>query len=81
MLTLDELEHDPQIRARNMIVEVEAPTGEKIKQVGISVKLSETPGSIRFLAPKLGEHTEEIMSDLGYTQSDVERWRTEGAIR
>jgi CoA:oxalate CoA-transferase len=81
MLTLDELEHDPQIRARNMIVEVEAPNGEKVKQVGISVKLSETPGSIRSLAPKLGQHTDEILTDLGYNQHDIERWRAEGAIR
>jgi crotonobetainyl-CoA:carnitine CoA-transferase CaiB-like acyl-CoA transferase len=81
MLTLDELERDPQIRARNMIVEVEAPTGEKVKQVGISVKLSETPGSIRSLAPKLGQHTDEILSDLGYNERDIERWRAEGAIR
>ena len=72
MLTLDELEHDPQIRARNMIVEVEAPSGEKVKQVGISVKLSDTPGSIRSLAPKLGEHTDEIMADLGYNQHDID---------
>ena len=78
MLTLDEVEHDPQIRARNMIVEVEAPSGEKVKQVGISVKLSETPGSIRSLAPKLGQHTDEILSDLGYNQHDIDRWRAEG---
>src|SRR5229473_444299 len=54
MLTLDELENDPQIRARNMIVEVETASGETVKQVGISVKLSETPGSVRSLAPTLG---------------------------
>jgi crotonobetainyl-CoA:carnitine CoA-transferase CaiB-like acyl-CoA transferase len=81
MLTLDELEADPQIRARNMIVEVETPTGETVKQVGISVKLSDTPGSIRSLAPALGEHTEAILSDLGYTAQDIARWRAEGAIR
>lgn len=81
MLTLDELEHDPQIRARNMVVEVEAPSGEKIKQVGISVKLSDTPGSIRSLAPKPGQHTDEILADLGYGERDIERWRTEGAIK
>lgn len=81
MLTLDELEHDPQIRARNMVIEVEAPTGEKIRQVGISVKLSDTPGSIRSLAPKLGQHTDEIMADLGYGERDIERWRAEGAIK
>jgi crotonobetainyl-CoA:carnitine CoA-transferase CaiB-like acyl-CoA transferase len=81
MLTLDEVENDPQIRARNMIVEVQTPSGEKVKQVGISVKLSETPGSIRSLAPKLGQHTEEVLADLGYSMADVERWRSEGAIR
>ena len=81
MLTLDELEHDPQIRARNMIVEVETPSGEKVKQVGISIKLSETPGSIRSLAPKLGQHTEEILGDLGYSKNDIERWRENGAIK
>ncbi len=81
MLTLDELEHDPQIRARNMIVEVETPTGEKVKQVGISIKLSDTPGSIRSLAPRLGQHTEEVLGELGYSQKDIERWREDGAIR
>jgi crotonobetainyl-CoA:carnitine CoA-transferase CaiB-like acyl-CoA transferase len=81
MLTLDELEHDPQIRARNMIVEVETPTGEKVKQVGISVKLSDTPGSIRSLASKLGQHTDEVLGGLGYAQSDIDRWRESGAIR
>jgi len=81
MLTLDELEHDPQIRARNMVVEVEAPDGAKVKQVGISIKLSDTPGSIRSLASKIGQQTEEIMNDLGYTENDVERWRAEGAIK
>jgi crotonobetainyl-CoA:carnitine CoA-transferase CaiB-like acyl-CoA transferase len=81
MLTLDELEHDPQIRARNMIVEVETPSGEKVKQVGISVKLSETPGSIRSVAPHLGQHTEAILADLGYTPDDVTRWRADGAIK
>jgi crotonobetainyl-CoA:carnitine CoA-transferase CaiB-like acyl-CoA transferase len=81
MLTLDELENDPQIRARNMIVEVETASGEKVKQVGISVKLSETPGSIRSLAPELGQHTDAILADLGYTKNDAVRWRAEGAIK
>ncbi len=81
MLTLDELADEPQIRARNMIVEVETPAGEKVKQVGISVKLSETPGSIRSLAPKLGQHTGEILGGLGYAAADIERWRAEGAIK
>jgi len=81
MLTLDELENDPQIRARNMIIEVQTPSGETVKQVGISLKLSDTPGSIRWLAPTLGQHTDAIMADLGYSPQDVQRWRAQGVIR
>jgi crotonobetainyl-CoA:carnitine CoA-transferase CaiB-like acyl-CoA transferase len=81
MLTLDELEHDPQIKARNMIVEVETPSGEKVKQVGIAMKFSETPGSIRSVAPQMGEHTNAVLADLGYSSEQIDRWRADGAIK
>jgi crotonobetainyl-CoA:carnitine CoA-transferase CaiB-like acyl-CoA transferase len=81
MHTLDEVEADPQVRARRMIVELEAPDGAKVKQVGVSVKLSETPGLIRSLAPRLGEHTVEIMHWLGYSDEQIEKWRGDGAIK
>ena len=81
MLTLDEVEHNAQIKARDMIMEVESPTGQKAKQVGVSIKLSATPGSIRFLAPELGQHTNEILSELGYGQETIEKWRNDGAIK
>ena len=64
-----------------MIVEVTAPNGQKVKQIGVSVKLSDTPGSIRSLAPQLGEHTDEILGGLGYGQDEINRWRDEGAIK
>ncbi len=54
MLTLDEVPDDPQVLARKMIVDVDTPDGGTVKQVGISVKLSETPGSIRSVAPEAG---------------------------
>jgi alpha-methylacyl-CoA racemase len=81
MLTLDEVGDDPQVKARKMIVELDAGDGRKVKQVGVSVKLSETPGSIRSLAPQLGQHSDEILADLGYSKTDIARWREEGAIR
>jgi crotonobetainyl-CoA:carnitine CoA-transferase CaiB-like acyl-CoA transferase len=81
MLTLDEVPDDPQVKARNMIVEVEAPNGKKVRQVGISAKFSSTPGSIRTLAPQLGQHTDEILGELGYSSGDVGRWRESGAIK
>jgi len=81
MLTLDEVPSDPQVLAREMIVEVEGPGGQKIKQVGVSVKFSDTPGSIRSLAPQLGQHTDEILGALGYGKDELERWREAGAIK
>jgi alpha-methylacyl-CoA racemase len=81
MLALDEVGDDPQVRARRMIVEMEAAGAGKVRQVGVSVKLSHTPGSIRSLAPQPGQHTEEILGELGYSTSEIEKWREEGAIR
>ena len=81
MLTLDEVPSDPQVLARNMIVEVEGPGGNKVKQVGVSVKFSDTPGSIRSLAPQLGQHSDEILGGLGYGKDEIARWREAGAIK
>jgi len=71
----------PQIEALDMVVEMDHPTAEKIKLVGIPVTYSETPGSIRRPPPLLGQHTEEILqSMLGYTEADIEALRAEGII-
>ena len=58
---------------------INRPRG-KVKQVGISIKLSETPGEIKRLAPILGEHTEEELSRLGYSKDEIEALRQSGAI-
>ena len=81
MLTLDEVEHDPQVKARKMIVELDAPGGQKAQQVGVSVKLSHTPGTIRRLAPELGQHTDEILDELGYGEEQTQEWRRAGAVK
>jgi len=69
--TLDEVFRDPQVLHRQMVVEIEHPTLGKVKQAGIAIKLSETPGKIRRLSPLFGEHTEEILMGLGYTQTQI----------
>ncbi|MEM7254726.1 MAG: CoA transferase [Pseudomonadota bacterium] len=56
---------DPQTLARNMVAEVDHATAGKTKTLGVTVKLSETPGSVRRAAPVLGEHTQEILSQWG----------------
>jgi crotonobetainyl-CoA:carnitine CoA-transferase CaiB-like acyl-CoA transferase len=63
-----------------MVIEVEHPTEGKVKQVGIAIKLSDTPGKVRSLAPALGEHTEETLRGLGYSEQKIGQLRQEGVI-
>ncbi len=78
--TLDEVLSDPQVLHRQMVAEMEHPTLGKVKQVGIAIKLSDTPGKIRSFSPLLGEHTEEVLSDLGYAKEDITALRRAGVI-
>jgi len=78
--SLDEVFTDPQVLHRQMVIEVEHPTEGKIKQVGIAIKLSDTPGRVRNLPPLLGEHTEETLIGLGYNKQRTNELRQEGII-
>ncbi|HKB23571.1 MAG TPA: CaiB/BaiF CoA-transferase family protein [Methylomirabilota bacterium] len=77
---IDEMVRDPQINHRRMIVDVEHPTQGRVRQVGIAIKLSDTPGSIRSAAPLAGEHTEAVLKDLGLGAGDIARLREKGVI-
>jgi len=76
----DEVFTDPQVLHRKMLIEVEHPTEGKIKQVGIAIKLSDTPGEIKSPPSMLGEHTEEILAEIGYTRQGIDELRRDGAI-
>ena len=69
--SLDEVFSDPQLLHRQMLLEIEHPTLGKVKQPGIAIKLSETPGKVRRFSPIFGEHTEEVLLELGYTEAQV----------
>jgi len=71
---------DPHVRAREMLVELDHPLAGTIKNIGIPVKLSRTPGRIRRPAPLLGQHTEEVLSWLGLDQAQIGKLRAAGAI-
>ncbi len=71
---------DPHIRHRDMIVELEHPLAGRVKNIGIPVKLSLTPGQIRRPAPVLGEHTDEVLLWLGLDSSEIARLRQVTAI-
>ncbi|GAI20767.1 unnamed protein product, partial [marine sediment metagenome] len=78
--SLDEVFTDPQVLHRKMLVELEHPTGGKVKQVGIAIKLSDTPGKVRSLPPLPGEHTQETLLGLGYSEQRIDELRQEGVI-
>ncbi|MBN1905348.1 MAG: CoA transferase [Deltaproteobacteria bacterium] len=80
VLSFDELAEDPQIKHRDMIVELDHPELGKVKQAGIPVKLSATPGSIRKFAPKRGEDAVNILLETGYSKEEIEKLEKDDVI-
>lgn len=79
--TMDRVFSHPQIKPRNMVVEVDHPTARKVKLVGVPVKYSETPGSVRLPPPLLGQHTDQILSELlEYSQKEINALREQKII-
>jgi crotonobetainyl-CoA:carnitine CoA-transferase CaiB-like acyl-CoA transferase len=78
--TLAEALEDPQTKAREMIHELTHPEYGPIKQLGIPVKLSETPGKIEGAPPRFGEHNAEVLSMLGHSQTQIDDYRKQGVV-
>jgi crotonobetainyl-CoA:carnitine CoA-transferase CaiB-like acyl-CoA transferase len=78
--TLDEVFADPQVKTYGFPVEVEHPRMGKMKLIGNAVDMSRTPPSIDSPPPVLGEHTEEILTTLGYDRDTIAALRGKGAI-
>lgn len=70
----------PQVQSREMIKEVEHPTIGMLKMLGTPIKLSETPGSVRKAPPLLGENTNDVLTKIGYTSSDITALKEKGII-
>jgi crotonobetainyl-CoA:carnitine CoA-transferase CaiB-like acyl-CoA transferase len=71
----------PQVAAREMVVEIEHPVAGTVKMLGSPLKLSAQPASIRRPPPVLGEHTDEILAEAGYTAAQVAELREAGVVR
>lgn len=70
----------PHVLARNMVWEMEHVAAGRVRTLGNPVHLQRTPPSVHRASPLLGEHTEEILRELGYNQEAIETLRREGVI-
>ena len=80
VLGLDEALDSELVRAREMVIELEQPGAEAVRQLGVPVKLSRTPGRPASPGPALGEHTDEVLASLGYPPDQVEELKQTGAV-
>ena len=72
---------DPHYQAREMILDAQLPGGTNVKMPGIVPKLSETPGSVNWQGPALGQHTDSVLGDLGLTAADIAQLKTDGVVQ
>ena len=78
--TISQVLSDPQVLARNMLLELAHPVAGMVKVPGSPVKLSDTPAEVKAPAPVLGQHNDEILAALGYTAQQIEGFRAEAVI-
>jgi alpha-methylacyl-CoA racemase len=81
VLDLDEALDSELVRAREMVVELDQPgVQDGVKQLGVAVKLSRTPGAPQGPGPSLGEQTDEVLASLGYSDADIASLKESGAV-
>ena len=80
MGTYSEIVEHPQVKVNGMVQTVPHPEAGDLKLVGIPIYFSRTPGAIRRFPPLLGEHTEEILTELGYSESAYDQLSLAGGI-
>jgi len=78
--TVDEVVTDPQVLARGMVGEVEHPTAGTLRTIGCPVRLTATPPQVRTAPPTLGQHTDDVLAELGLDQTRIDDLRARGAV-
>ncbi|MBS4214462.1 MULTISPECIES: CaiB/BaiF CoA transferase family protein [Neobacillus] len=78
--TIDQVFDDPQVAARNMVVQVDHPEAGLVKLVGSPIKLSRTETRVERHPPMAGEHTDEILQEVGFTFEEISRLKADNII-
>ena len=80
VMSLEDVFSDPQVLAQEMVLEADHPGHGPVRMTGFPVKLAATPARLRHPAPALGEHTEAVLADAGYTPDQIAALRRSGVI-
>ena len=80
VLDLDQTLDSELVREREMVVELNQPLLGPVRQLGVPVKMSRTPGAVDAPAPALGEHTREVLSEVGFADHEIETMIESGAV-
>ncbi|WP_186072688.1 CaiB/BaiF CoA transferase family protein [Burkholderia gladioli] len=72
---------DPHYQAREMLIPATLPGGAAVTMPGIVPKLSDTPGTVNWQGPTLGEHTADVLAGLGFGEDEIARLREQGAVQ
>jgi len=76
----DDLLDDPQVKHNEMFIDVQHPDAGNLRLVGHPGKLSATPGTVRYPPPRVGEHTDQVLQELGFDTGRIADLRAKGAI-
>src|SRR4051812_34569776 len=79
LLDIGEALDSELVKAREMVVELDQPGAGPVKQLGVPIKLSRTPGAVDEPGPALGQHTDDVLTALGYSEADIAALKESGA--
>ncbi len=80
VLSIKEMQHDPQAIAREMVPATDHPVAGRVQTVGLPVKLSGTPGGVVRPAPLFGQHTREVLAEIGYSDDEIAQLLKAGGV-